>query len=263
MSNIGKKKLYIENKYLSNTNKTEIDSLSLNLRTLSSKPLSTITNSKNFNLYKQLVLCRTIKSSNLDIIRFYKCINIPKNYKIKIEKNTNKSVLIIEKIDSQSFYPLLKEDNKNWGTINSKIKHCLSNLLNNKHLSDLESLINYNNELSSNRTFEVKLELKGVGYKLEYEENTKILTINIGYSHKININVPKTINISIENNNILIAKSQYEYYEVIKKINNSYYKEKRIFTHSYDELTQFIDSIRLIKPAKKDKYKGKGFFKIS
>ena len=78
-----------------------------------------------------------------------------------------------------------------------------------------------------------KLELVGIGYKLSFNNNK--ISLYVGQSHEINIEVPKQIQINVLNATTLTATSL-----------------------SYPLLTNFLHSIRLIKPASLDHYKGKG-----
>jgi large subunit ribosomal protein L6 len=78
-----------------------------------------------------------------------------------------------------------------------------------------------------------KLELIGIGYKVSFADN--ILSFSLGMSHPINIPVIKDIKVTQVNSTTIVASS----------ISNSL-------------LSSFLHSIRLIKPASKDHYKGKG-----
>jgi len=78
-----------------------------------------------------------------------------------------------------------------------------------------------------------KLEIIGIGYKVTLNNN--LLTFYLGKSHPVIIPVIKDIKINILNPTTIIASS--------------------ISNHL---LSGFLHSIRLIKPASKDHYKGKG-----
>ena len=52
--------------------------------------------------------------------------------------------------------------------------------------------------------FQKKLELIGVGYKASIE-NDKILKVEVGYSHPINIQIPEGLLVSVEKNIITIS----------------------------------------------------------
>ena len=49
--------------------------------------------------------------------------------------------------------------------------------------------------------FSKKLAIEGVGYRSQMQSNTLIL--NVGYSHQININIPKSISVIVENSNLI------------------------------------------------------------
>ena len=78
-----------------------------------------------------------------------------------------------------------------------------------------------------------KLELIGIGYKVSLNSNN--LVFNIGKSHPVIIPINPLIKVKIQNSSTLIASS----------LSNSL-------------LSTYLHSIRLIKPASKDHYKGKG-----
>lgn len=81
-----------------------------------------------------------------------------------------------------------------------------------------------------------KIDLKGVGYKVDLLEKNKISFVHfrLGYSHSIFLKVPKNINVCILKTNKFFIFSEYP---------ESYYT--------------FISKIQLLKSA--DSYKGKGF----
>jgi len=283
MSNIGKKQIFIP--YLKN------DTFSCVIRTLERKEIK---NSDKSGYIKQIVFCRSItkneeilkylnlknlleltSDSNKSIfndkilkkelelkgkIRIYKCINIPNEFNIEIEKTNNGQLLKIKPL-------FLNKINKNWwGIINKKIYNIIKILYNKEIIK--QTIIQSSNPLDNLTPYsqsEIKLELKGVGYKIEKNKNNEI-EINIGYSHIIKIKIPTTININIENNNIIVGTHKYNILHAIK--NNKY--ETRIKTSTYEELTNFINNLLLIKPATiqphKEKNKGKnrlqGFIKI-
>jgi len=64
------------------------------------------------------------------------------------------------------------------------------------------SLIN-NMVQGVNQDFEKKLEVVGVGYRVSL--SGKKLTLNVGYSHPVNIDLPDGINAEVEGNNITIS----------------------------------------------------------
>lgn len=83
--------------------------------------------------------------------------------------------------------------------------------------------------------FTCKLSIVGVGYKIEIPEKDKI-KITIGYTKPVSIQIPNNIKIKVINNTTIEGWST-----------------------SKQELTNFFNQVRLIKPASKDKYTNKGF----
>jgi len=81
-----------------------------------------------------------------------------------------------------------------------------------------------------NKLFEKKLIIEGVGFKVELTGDELILSL--GFSHKINIKVPKDLNVTVEKNTIIVSGID---------------KEK---------VGQFTANIRSLK--KPEPYKGKG-----
>ena len=51
--------------------------------------------------------------------------------------------------------------------------------------------------------FSKKLEINGVGYKVQL--NGKTLVLNVGYSHPVEFAIPKELEASVENNEITIS----------------------------------------------------------
>jgi large subunit ribosomal protein L6 len=84
------------------------------------------------------------------------------------------------------------------------------------------------------RYFRIFMSLKGVGYKVFYNELKNTLYLKIGLSHSIYIPIPLTIQIKIIKNIYLIIKGS-----------------------NWEQLTQFAFYIRKFKEP--DIYKGKGF----
>jgi large subunit ribosomal protein L6 len=81
------------------------------------------------------------------------------------------------------------------------------------------------------KKFKLQLILKGIGFKINIENN--ILHLKIGFSHLIKIIIPNNIQIINQNNNLICS------------------------SNNFIALTQFIYKIRKIK--KPEPYKGKGF----
>jgi len=51
--------------------------------------------------------------------------------------------------------------------------------------------------------FEKKLEINGLGYKAEVSGNK--LVLNVGFSHQVNFDIPKNIEVKVEKNIIIIS----------------------------------------------------------
>lgn len=84
------------------------------------------------------------------------------------------------------------------------------------------------------RYFRIFMSLKGVGYKVFYDELQNSLHLKVGLSHSIYIPIPLTIQIKVIKYTYLIIKSS-----------------------NWEQLTQFAFYIRKFKEP--DIYKGKGF----
>lgn len=61
--------------------------------------------------------------------------------------------------------------------------------------------------LGVTKLFEYFLVLKGVGYKVNYDEKTSTLIMLLGYSHQVNLSVPSDIFIDLPSNSEIIVKS--------------------------------------------------------
>lgn len=81
-----------------------------------------------------------------------------------------------------------------------------------------------------NRPFEKKLILEGIGYKSEVKGDKIVFAL--GFSHPVEVEIPKTLKVTAEKNNIVISGSNKE------------------------EVGQFAAQIRALK--KPEPYKGKG-----
>jgi large subunit ribosomal protein L6 len=51
--------------------------------------------------------------------------------------------------------------------------------------------------------FDKQLELKGVGYRCQ--ANNNIITLNLGYSHPIEMKIPDQIDVKVENNTSILV----------------------------------------------------------
>jgi ribosomal protein L6P/L9E len=86
----------------------------------------------------------------------------------------------------------------------------------------------------------LRLALKGVGYRFERDTKENTFILHIGLTHPKRVSLPETIVCKLlKNNTILEGKCD-----------------------NFQELTNNLNRIRLIKPASKDKYSGKGFYLI-
>ncbi len=96
-----------------------------------------------------------------------------------------------------------------WGTFGAHVKNMISGV---------------------NKKFEKKLELQGIGYRVEMAgKNLKFL---VGFSHPVNLSIPQGVEVLVEKNNMTVSG--------IDK----------------DEVGQFAAIIRAVK--KPEPYKGKG-----
>ena len=59
-----------------------------------------------------------------------------------------------------------------------------------------------------NKPFEKKLIIEGVGFKVEMSGDELILSL--GFSHKVNVKIPKGLNVTVEKNSILVSGSDKE-----------------------------------------------------
>jgi hypothetical protein len=99
---------------------------------------------------------------------------------------------------------------------------------------------------SANKIYEIRMSINGIGYSVSLKKNAVVeqsstfRVINRGNKKPLIVNTPKSIDLTVLNENELIGKS-----------------------HDFLLLTQFFSSIRQIKASYKDKYKAKGFSKHS
>lgn len=80
--------------------------------------------------------------------------------------------------------------------------------------------------------YEKKLELQGVGYRMTVVG--KKITMALGFSHPVEVNVPENLEVKLEENNILL-----------------------VFGIDKQVVGQFAANVRALKPV--EPYKGKGF----
>ncbi|MEK9129996.1 MAG: 50S ribosomal protein L6 [Patescibacteria group bacterium] len=126
-------------------------------------------------------------------------INIPENVDIKIENQNiiikgSKGELIqkihpnvkIEQKDNELLVNVQKPTNKKQRALWGLFQRLISNMI--------EGVV---------KGFEKKLEINGLGYKAEVSGDKLIL--NVGFSHQVNFNIPKNIEIKVEKNIIIIS----------------------------------------------------------
>lgn len=135
-----------------------------------------------------------------------KPIRIPENvlvnisdYKITIKGNLGK---LVQKIPKELSFKISKDL-----IIISRI----NNDKKSKSIHGLFSVLIKNMIFGVNIGFKKKLELVGIGYKVSYDENKRILKLNLGFSHDVMIQVPIEIQIKIKSekgkNPVIIIKS--------------------------------------------------------
>lgn len=66
----------------------------------------------------------------------------------------------------------------------------------------IRSLVN-NNVIGVSQGFKKTLKVVGVGYRVALEN--QVLTLQIGFSHPIQINVPENLEVTVEKNNIIVS----------------------------------------------------------
>lgn len=59
-----------------------------------------------------------------------------------------------------------------------------------------------------NKTFDKKLIIEGVGYKVEQQGN--VLVFSLGFSHKVPMEIPKDVKVLIEKNNVTLSSINKE-----------------------------------------------------
>ena len=100
---------------------------------------------------------------------------------LKIEIHPNIKIEIKNKIITLQPKTLSKKTGALWGTFRSLVDNMIQGVVNG---------------------FEKKLEIQGVGYKASIEKNK--LTLNLGFSHPIEVEAPEGINFNVEKNIITI-----------------------------------------------------------
>lgn len=141
-------------------------------------------------------------------MKFFKSINIPSTVSLNIDKN-----LCVfsgpNGINSYKLHNFLKVKIEN----NCLCLYSDGEELRKRDAIFLSAIFNTtfvmlkNCMLGVNKFFEYFLILRGVGYKANYDKKTSILTLLLGYSHSINLNVPSDILIELPSNSEIIVKS--------------------------------------------------------
>lgn len=183
-----------------------------------------------------------------------KSLKIPKNVDITIKELRASNSTESSNIDSEGYSvikflncPLYKEPKKMFISkeIQLSIKEdnnkdliligeCLENSkqILGTVMKEIENII-----IGGTKGFIRKLKIEGIGYRVELKGDS--LDLYLGFAHSVNFKVPSTIEIKCPTSTTIEGRST-----------------------SLKELTQFLSKIELVKPAKKDKYKGKGIKRI-
>ncbi len=128
---------------------------------------------------------------------------LSRSFKNDVEISINGSEITLQPINDSNFAFAL------WGTYASHIKNMVDGV---------------------NTPYEKKLIVEGVGFRVALNGNT--LTLNLGFSHEVNVVVPEDISVAVEKNTITISGINKE------------------------SVGQFAAKIRALK--KPEPYKGKG-----
>jgi len=110
-------------------------------------------------------------------------------------------------------------------TLKPTVESKFANALWGTYASHLKNMVD-----GVNKPFEKKLIVEGVGFKVELSNED--LVLSLGFSHKINVKIPKDLNVTVEKNIITVSGINKEL------------------------VGQFTASIRALK--KPEPYKGKG-----
>lgn len=158
-------------------------------------------------------------------------IIVPKDVKIAIDNN----VISIKGPfgESELTVPeeLLVDMNQNDGELSQVCVTLRKNSLRGRSLHGLYRTLIANDINGSAKKFEINLQLVGVGYRCEVKQDVAIL--RLGFSHAINLPIPKGVEVQVENNTAISIKGA-------KK----------------DTISQFAAKIRAYRPP--EPYNGKG-----
>lgn len=98
--------------------------------------------------------------------------------------------------------------------------------------------------------FTRSLIIKGIGYKVEYNESKKILELFIGFSHSVTVDVPDDISVNILNNTeiCICSVSKYKASQFAADI-----RAKRVIDVYKGNGIKYKDEIIILKSPKKSK----------
>lgn len=204
-------------------------------------------------------------------IRHMKSINISPYFNILLNQEVSKDIklsIMPQALDSSSkdFYNIsriqgLKENNKfiirSWGTLRSKLNEIVDSMFlvkrikkdsNQQKWNDLEKRLTYNQDMVYK--YGLSFLVRGIGYRIEYKKESREIELYIGYSNIIKRKVPLNLEIEVISGNEILIKPKYNFV----KTNNHFFIESATF----NDITQFTNQLKLIKPAYKDTYKNQG-----
>jgi hypothetical protein len=114
--------------------------------------------------------------------------------------------------------------------------------------NDLEKRLTYNQDMVYK--YGLSFLVRGIGYRIEYKKESREIELYIGYSNIIKRKVPLNLEIEVISGNEILIKPKYNFV----KTNNHFFIESATF----NDITQFTNQLKLIKPAYKDTYKNQG-----
>ena len=127
-------------------------------------------------------------------------INIPKN----VDINCNNSEMIVKGQFGilQMKVPNVINIEQNENILNVTLKEQTRNV---RALHGLYRTLINNMIIGVSKQFKIVLLLKGVGYRAAVQD--KIITLNLGYSHPVKIDIPEDILVEVTQNTTIILKS--------------------------------------------------------
>lgn len=121
--------------------------------------------------------------------------------KVEVEKKDNEVTIKGPKGEISQVFPreisFKKEDNKILVFPKKKTKKSAA-------LWGLMRALLQNNITGVTEGFEKKLELKGIGYRVSLEKE-KLLKLEVGFSHSVEVEIPFQLDVSVEKNIITIS----------------------------------------------------------